>query len=235
MFRKPGTLMAMLATLIVGLALHFDFSAARVNEHPADTGFSVNKAYGHLHQIAARPHSIGTAEKEAVRAYIMGQCAALGLDTFSQHTTSAVYGYTGVQAGEVTNVIGVYKGSDSAFSPRSAVLVMAHYDSQPNAVGAGDDGVGCAAMLETARLLKAGPRLRNNVIFLFTDGEEAGLLGSTAFIRGDSLFAAVGVVLNFDNRGNAGKEFTISNGSSSWMVNEYVRSCPHKSASSSVS
>ncbi len=232
MLKKPGTLLAVLAILIIGLAIHFDFRATPVNEHPPDSSFSVGMAYEHLHQIAARPHSIGTAEKEAVRAYIIGQCAALGLDTFSQHTTSAVYQYTGVQAGEVTNIIGVYKGSDSAFSPGSAVLVMAHYDTQPNAVGAGDDGVGCAAMLETARLLKSGPRLRNNVIFLFTDGEEPGLLGSTAFIRGDSLFAAVGVVLNFDNRGNAGKEFTISNGSSSWMVKEYVRSCPHKSASS---
>jgi hypothetical protein len=245
MFRKPGTLMAILAILIVGLAIHFDFSATPVNDHPSDTSFSVGKAYEHLRAIAERPHSIGTAGKEAVRAYIMAQCVALGLDTATQHTTSAVYHYTGVQAGEVTNIIAIYKGSDSAAGgaadssktasrprPGSAVLVMAHYDSQPNAVGAGDDGVGCAAMLETARLLKAGPGLRNNVIFLFTDGEEPGLLGSTAFISGDSLFSAVGVVLNFDNRGNAGKTFTISNGSSSWMVGEYVRSCPHKSASS---
>ena len=102
-----------------------------------------------------------------MRAYIMAQCVALGLDTFSQHATSAVYGYTGVQAGEVTNVGGIYRGVDSALSPGSAVLVMAHYDSQPNAVGAGDDGVGCASLLETARLLRSGPRLRNNVIFLF--------------------------------------------------------------------
>ncbi len=232
MLRKPGTLLAILTVLVIALAIHLDFSAAPVNEHPADTSFSVGKAYEHLRQIAARPHSIGTAEKESVGAYIMAQCVALGLDTFSQHATSAVYGYTGVEAGEVRNIIGVYRGSDSAFVPGSAVLVMAHYDSQPNAVGAGDDGVGCASMLEVARLLRAGPRLRNNVIFLFTDGEEPGLLGSTAFVRGDSLFSSVGVVLNFDGRGNAGKTFMVSNGSSGWMVDEFVRSCPHRSASS---
>jgi hypothetical protein len=232
MLRKPGTLLTILALLVVGWAIHLDFSAAPVNEHPADTSFSVGKAYEHLRWIAARPHPIGTAEKESVRRYILAQCVALGLDTFSQHATSAVYGYTGVQAGEVTNIIGVYGGLDSAGGPGSAVLVMAHYDSQPNAVGAGDDGVGCASLLEVARLLRAGPRLRNNVIFLFTDGEEPGLLGSTAFVRSDSLFSRVGVVLNFDGRGNAGKTFTISNGSSGWMVDEYVRSCPHTSASS---
>jgi Peptidase family M28 len=232
MLRKPGTLLALLTILVLVLAVHLDYTPAPVNDHPADTSFSVGKAYEHLRQIAGRPHSIGTAEKELVRRYILAQCVALGLDTITQHAVSAVYGHTGVQAGEVTNIIGVYKGLDSVAVPGSAVLVMAHYDSQPNAVGAGDDGVGCAAMLETARLLRAGPRLRNNVIFLFTDGEEPGLLGSTAFVRFDSLFSRVGVVLNFDGRGNAGKTFTISNGSSSWMVDAYVRSCPHTSASS---
>jgi hypothetical protein len=232
MFRKPGVLLVLMTIVIVGLAIHLDFSPAPVNDHPADTTFSVAKAYEHLRQVAGRPHSIGTAEKEMVGGYILSRCVALGLDTSTQHSTSVVYGYSGVQAGEVTNIIGLYKGSDSVLAPGSAVLVMAHYDSQPNAVGAGDDGVGCAAMLETIRLIKAGPRLRNNIIFLFTDGEEPGLLGSTAFIRDNPLFLQVGVVLNFDGRGNAGKTFTISNGSSSWMVDEYVRTCPHRSASS---
>ena len=250
MLRKPGVLLAILAVLIVGLTIHLDFSPAPVNDHPGDTTFSVAKAYEHLRQIAMRPHSIGTAEKEMVRGYILSQCVALGLDTATQQSTSVVYGYSGLQAGAVTNIIAMYRGSDSAApvsagkdtirgqadtlsrAPGSAVLVMAHYDSQPNAVGAGDDGVGCAAMLETIRLIKAGPRLRNNIIFMFTDGEEPGLLGSTAFVRDNPLFKTVGIVLNFDGRGNAGKTFTISNGGSSWMVDEYVRSCPHKSASS---
>src|ERR1700722_8149383 len=227
MFRKPGVLLAVLAILVVGLAIHFDFSPAPVNDHPGDTTFSVAKAYEHLHQIAGRPHSIGTAEKEMVGGYILSRCVALGLDTSTQHSTSVGYGYSGVQAGEVRNIIALYKGRDSVLAPRSAVVVRAHYDSQPNAVGAGDDGVGCAAMLETIRLIKAGPRLRNNIIFMFTDGEEPGLLGATAFIRDNPLFSRVGVVLNFDGRGNAGKTFTISNGSSSWMVDEYVRTCPH--------
>lgn len=62
-----------------------------------------------------------------------------------------------------------------------AVLVLAHYDSQPHAPGAGDDGAGVAAMLETARVLRAGPPLRHDVSWLFSDGEEAGLLGVRAF------------------------------------------------------
>src|SRR3984957_18890149 len=131
MLRKPGTLLALLAILILVFAVHLDYTPAPVNDHPADTAFSVGKAYEHLRHIAGRPHSIGTAEKEFVRGYILSQCVALGLDTFSQHAVSAVYGHTGVQAGEVTNIIGVYKGLDSVGGPGSAVLVMAHYDSQP--------------------------------------------------------------------------------------------------------
>jgi hypothetical protein len=250
MFSKPGTIFALLAVLIAGLAIHLDFTPAPVNNAPSDTSFSVQKAYAHLRQIANKPHSIGTSEKERVRNYIVAQCQALGLVTQTQHSTSVVSYATGVRAGDVTNVIALYKGSDSAresdgargsdnasvsdsASPsKSAVLVMAHYDSEPNAIGAGDDGAGCAAMLETARLLKKGPLLHNDVIFLFTDGEEAGLLGSTSFVRENPLFPEVGVALNFDGRGNAGKSFMISNGSSGWIVDEYRRACAHKNASS---
>ena len=221
-----------LAVVIVGLAIHWDFTPAPVVDTPADTSFSVAKAYGQLRQIANKPHSLGTVEKERVRDYILAQCQGLGLSTRLQHSTSVVSHLTGIVAGNVTNIIAEYKGQDSLQGPKSALLVMAHYDSQPNAVGAGDDGAGCAAMLETARLIKTGRPLRNNIIFLFTDGEETGLLGSTSFVRDDSLFSQVGAVLNFDGRGNSGKSFMISNGSSGWMVGEYARFCAHKSASS---
>jgi hypothetical protein len=244
MVSKPGTLFALLAVLIVGLAIHLDLTPAAANNAPSDTAFSVPKAYADLRQIANKPHSIGTSDNERVRNYIVSRCQALGLVTQTQHSTSVVSYATGVRAGDVTNVIAVYKGADSARGSdsssvsdssshtKSAVLVMAHFDSEPNAIGAGDDGAGCAALLETARLLKKGPLLRNDVIFLFTDGEEAGLLGSTSFVRDNPLFPEVGVALNFDGRGNAGKSIMVSNGSSGWIVDEYRRACAHKSASS---
>lgn len=232
MFSKPGTLLTILAVLIVGLAIHLDFTPTLANNAPSDTSFSVPKAYTHLRQIANRPHSIGTSENERVRDYILVQCQALGLATQIQHSTAVVSFSTGIRAGEVTDIIALCKGSDSAEATKPAVLVMAHYDSEPNAVGAGDDGAGCAAMLETARLIKAGPPLHNDIIFLFTDGEEAGLLGSTSFVRENPLFNKVGAVLNFDGRGNSGKSFMVSNGSSGWMVDEYRQACAHKSASS---
>jgi hypothetical protein len=232
MFNKPGTLLTILAVVIVGLAIHLDFTPAPVNNAPSATSFSVPKAEEHLRQIAGKPHSIGTTEKQRVGNYILAQCQSLGLATQTQHSTSVVSSATGVTAGDITDIIAICKGSDSGDKTKPAVLVMAHYDSEPNAGGAGDDGAGCAAMLETARLIKTGPTLKNDIIFLFTDGEEAGLLGSTSFVRENPLFNTVGVALNFDGRGNSGKSFMVSNGSSGWMVDEYRQACAHKSASS---
>ncbi|MFL5852796.1 MAG: M28 family peptidase [Solirubrobacteraceae bacterium] len=47
-----------------------------------------------------------------------------------------------------------------------------------------------ANVLEVARALRAGPRLRNDVIFVFSDGEENGDLGAAAFAGQSPLMAA---------------------------------------------
>ena len=44
-----------------------------------------------------------------------------------------------------------------------------------------------STLLEAARALASGPPPRNDVIFLFTDGEERGLLGASAFLRDDAV------------------------------------------------
>ncbi|WP_223839320.1 M28 family peptidase [Saccharopolyspora pogona] len=67
-------------------------------------------------------------------------------------------------------------------------------------------GLACAlavlvAMLETARALRTGNPLRNDVVLLITDGEEEGLLGAEAFVREHPLVNRGGVVLNREARG----------------------------------
>ena len=97
------------------------------------------------------------------------------------------------------NVVGRLAGRD----PSRAVLLVAHYDTVSTAPGAADDGSGVAALLETARALRAGPPPANDIIFLFTDGEEIGLLGSQSFIEREPWAYAAGVVLNFDSAGSS--------------------------------
>ena len=62
-------------------------------------------------------------------------------------------------------------------------------------------------MLETLRALKSSPPLKNDTVFLFTDGEEVGLLGATAFVKEHPWAKDIGVALNFEARGSSGPSF----------------------------
>jgi hypothetical protein len=84
-----------------------------------------------------------------------------------------------------------------------AVLAAAHYDSVPAGPGAGDDGTGLAVWLEVARLM-AHEQLERRVVFLFTDGEEPGLLGAFAFANDDPTMGSIESLVNVDCRGNRG-------------------------------
>lgn len=85
-------------------------------------------------------------------------------------------------------------------------LVLAtHYDSCRFGPGAGDAGGCVAAVVEAGRLLTLNPsRLKRPVWLLFTDGEEAGLLGAIEFVRSHPLSQQQPLVLNFDARGTSG-------------------------------
>ena len=80
---------------------------------------------------------------------------------------------------------------------------MAHYDSVDFAPGAGDDGAGVATLLEIARALHDEPKPRNSILFAFTDGEEAGLLGAEAFFSQHAWADDVAAVINIEGSGSA--------------------------------
>lgn len=189
---------------------------------PADTppaDFSAARALKHIQAIATRPHPLGSAESAAVREYISGELRALGLDPQVQ-TAAAVDADHGppYNAGIIHNVVARLKGSGGG---GRAVMLAAHYDSVSTGPGASDDGVGVATLLETARALKAGPPPRNDVIFLFTEGEEVGLLGAHAFVGHHPWAKDVGVALNFEARGNEGSVLMFeTSAGNSWMIDE---------------
>lgn len=77
------------------------------------------------------------------------------------------------------NVIAEIKGTTP-----EVVLVGAHFDSWDPGQGAQDDGVGVAAILEAARILKSlGVKPRRSIRFAFFSGEEQALLGSRAYVE----------------------------------------------------
>ncbi len=67
------------------------------------------------------------------------------------------------------------------------ILITAHYDTVPASPGAGDDASGCGAVLGAIADLARTP-LRRSIRLVLFDGEEAGLLGSKAWV--DALSSA---------------------------------------------
>lgn len=201
---------------------------------PADapaSEFSAMRALGDVAVIAREPHAVGTPANAAVRDYLLRRCRELGLQAVVQDTSVATSRFGQVVAGRVQNIVARQPGRTPG---GPAVLVLAHYDSQPNAPGAGDDGAGVAALLETVRALRAGPPLAHDIIWLFTDGEEAGLLGARAYAADTvRLRREVGVVLNLEGRGNQGPVSTFEvSAENGWVVREFARAAPAPLASS---
>jgi carboxypeptidase Q len=64
------------------------------------------------------------------------------------------------------------------------VMLGGHLDSWQSATGATDNAIGCAIMMEAARILKTlGVRPRRTVRVALWSGEEEGLLGSQAYVK----------------------------------------------------
>ncbi len=200
-----------------------------VSQSTAPQLFSASAALKHVASIAQRPHPMGSNEHAVVRDYIVAELSRSGLEPQIQKTIAVNATDEPLRVGAVENIVARLKGTISG----PAVLLVSHYDSMPNSLGASDDGAGAAALLETLRALKAGPALRNDVIFLFSDGEEVGLLGASAFVKEHPWASEVGVVFNFEARGNSGPsimfETSDDNGK---LIREFARAAPFPIANS---
>ncbi|HXE35472.1 MAG TPA: M20/M25/M40 family metallo-hydrolase [Verrucomicrobiae bacterium] len=190
--------------------------------------FSAERALVYLNAFASAPHPIGSPEHDRVRDYLVSQLTGLGLHPEVQRTTGVTPRYE--VAGTVENIVARLKGTSGT---TDAVALVAHYDSVPAGPGAGDDGAGVAALIETLRALRAGPALRNDILFVITDGEEDGLLGASAFVAENPAAKDVRVVVNFEARGNAGESqmFETSAGNGG-LVRIFAGAAPHPSGSS---
>jgi Zn-dependent M28 family amino/carboxypeptidase len=112
----------------------------------------------------------------------------------------------------VDNVIAESRFGD----PNNVVMAGAHLDSVALGPGINDNGSGSAALLETAlRMQKVEPV--NKLRFAWWGAEEAGLVGSTAYVA--SLSQAerdkIALYLNFDMVGSPNYVFMIYDGDNS--------------------
>lgn len=83
--------------------------------------------------------------------------------------------------GKSYNAVAEIRGTDKA---DEVVMLGGHLDSWHAATGATDNAIGCAVMMEAARILQAiGVKPRRTIRVALWGGEEQGLLGSKAYVK----------------------------------------------------
>ncbi|MEW5931097.1 MAG: M28 family metallopeptidase [Gemmatimonadota bacterium] len=227
--RRGGVWLAAAALLaaVLALAEWADRPPAPASADVPATAFSEARARPVLQRLAGDigRRVIGTPGRDEAAAYLAATLAAIpGVEVQVQDHADAepaLWRPGTLELRRTRNVLARIRG-DSA----TAVLVSAHYDSPPESPGAGDNAVSVATAVEVARALAAGPRPQHTVIFNFNDGEEAGLLGSDAFLE-HPWAADVRAFVNLESAGPRGKAVLFQAGpGNDWLTEEYARSVP---------
>ncbi len=217
-------------TLIVGVVIvgfYLNRPPRIISENAPLDEFSAVRAIKHMKHIADKPHYIGTDEHLKVRNYIIDELKRLG--TQPELQIAEVYYPKSYIAATVGNIIAKLPGKENGKS----VLLVGHYDSVENSYGASDDGSAVVTMLETLRLLLNKAPFKNDIIFLFSDGEEIGLLGAKAFIEQHQLAKNIGIVLNFEASGTSGQSMMFETSvDNNWIISEFAKAVPYPIANS---
>ncbi len=193
------------------------------------TEFSAERAFDHVRQIAEKPHMVGTAEHDSVQQYILGELKRLGLNPKIEKGMALLRNRQSTRAVHTQNIIARVTGSN----PKRTILLMAHYDTVPYAPGAADDASGVASILEVIRAVQSGESLKNDLIILFTDGEELGLMGARQFAKTNSAIKEVDLILNFEARGTSGSSIMFeTNSGNAKLIPQFARFTPDPVANS---
>lgn len=230
---RPRALALPVFLVIVGLVTKVTLAPPEpLPANAPEALFSAGRAMEHVRFIAREPHPMGTPEARRVRSYIVAKLEELGLETGIQHTEVLhdYGGFGGTRMATVDNIVAWRRGLNG---DGPALVLMSHYDSRPQALGAADAGAGVATILETLRALGHAPTLANDLLVVITDGEEMGLLGAQAFFGQHAAAGDVGVILNFEARGTRGRVqmFETSPGNAG-LVAALARAAPDPAANS---
>ncbi|PKP27098.1 MAG: peptidase M28 [Bacteroidetes bacterium HGW-Bacteroidetes-2] len=198
-----------------------------------ETEFSAARALIHLEKITKKPHYIGSEAHNEVREYLLTQLELIGLEPQVQEgfTLNKKWGVLSKPKNILARIPGKEQGK--------ALMLLSHYDSAPHSFshGASDAGSGVVAILEGVRAyLATGEVPKNDIIILFSDAEEIGLMGAKLFVEEHPWAKEVGLVINFEARGSGGPANMIleSNGGNSILVKEFIKANPSNPVASSL-
>ena len=181
------------------------------------SSFSAERVVEDIRVMSHDLHSVAHPKERAeVREYLVSRLEQLGADTVELFEYKALSGpekkhvkYTF----DVTNILATFAPEQEY---ETSLLLVAHYDSrfsQPFAkgdtvwsYGAADDGYGVGVILETVnQALKYRKDWKQGIKVLFTDAEEAGMMGmKTMWKHNREQFDDVGLMINLEARGPYG-------------------------------
>jgi hypothetical protein len=183
---------------------------------------------GHMADMLAkeRPHPIGSLANHETAEIILSKLTEFGYKP-ERYSTFVCTRYG--SCGQPVNIIAPTRSEHL----RPVVAVIAHYDSVKAGPGAADNVGGVAIALEIARIIKP-KSLPSDVVFIFTDGEESGLLGSTAFFAVNNPTYRTWAAINLDARGNTGPPLMFETSSAAKDLAELYKKSVDRPVISSV-
>lgn len=201
---KKRIFSGILLVCLMFIGLFVGHKVISVSDHnPEDSEYQ--KVMKHLEVIAGQEHPSGTEEIEQVRQYLLDVLD--GLECSYETETFEASGdrfHPDDRKVEYTNLLVTIDVPTTT----DGVLMVSHYDSTYGGPGAADDGISVASMLvaleQSLNAYQAGT-LKNDMYYLFTDGEENGMQGASYFVsEHPDMKESVKLVANFEARGNKG-------------------------------
>ena len=204
MSKNLQALIALLLIIFCCWLSYYSLKPLEISKEVPENKFSVSRAFQHVEKIGESAHYLGSAAHSSVRNYIVNELQNLGLEVQTQE--NFVLNNAAVLS-RPQNILTRIKGSGQG----DALVLMTHYDSQPHSShGASDAGSGIATILEGLRTFIAeGNTPKNDLIILFTDAEEIGLMGAELFIKEHPWAKDAKLALNFEARGSGGSSFML--------------------------
>ncbi len=205
-----------------------DLSEENITVSQAGKEPSLSLMLQHIRQMASKVHSVDSEGIKTTHAYLLQQLEGMGFDAqvdwymlsmeevlalqkerakyrqvVFDETEESNRDYSGIGDKPTMNLTNIYAHVDVA-DTEDTVIFMAHTDSVKMGPGAFDDIVSVASLLEGMRQLKSMTPKRD-LLFLFTDGEEQGLLGAAKFVKDHPEYRGITrLVVNIEARGNKG-------------------------------
>ncbi|KAJ9463332.1 putative endoplasmic reticulum metallopeptidase 1-A [Diplonema papillatum] len=204
-----------------------------------DDVFSSGRAMAHLHALLdTGVRTVGSRSNEVMAPlYLLQQLEKIKVGVhadiefeFEMQWPSG--GFSTPFLGTFQNTYGRVSNVLVRISPKGkldgpALLVGAHFDSALGTVGASDDCLNIAAMVEVLRLMVRQP-LGHAVVFNFNGAEETNWQAAHGFITQHRWAPHVKAMVNLESSGTGGREIVIQNGpANAWIGRTYANHVPH--------